>query len=144
MRKLSSNGNQELQTYPLQSFKDLSELFSVVPEFFGADPNAVNKTVDNLPRTVRNYLRNHSFTDAVMQMNLHTAGPLSFRKRFFVWFNALRLLRFLNFAREKYNDEPVTSVAASLLNNINVPCTMETYKLLSAYREVQRQSVWRN
>ena len=144
MRKLSSNGNQELQTYPLQSFKDLAELFSVVPDFFGADTKAVNKTVDNLPGTVRTYLRNHDFTNAVMQMNLHTAGSLSFRKRFFVWFNALRLLRFLNFAREKYNDEPVTSVAASLLDNINVPCSMETYKLLSAYRELQRQSVWRN
>ncbi len=142
MKRLAGKKQRELYTYPLVSFRDLSELFSRMPEFFKCDKKGMTKIIGQLPCTLESYLRKNDFVKAAEQMNKHSTGLHTFRKRFYVWFNALRLLQFLNFARYNYNDLPVSQAASSLLEKIDIPVLPGNSGLLQSYREMQRQTVW--
>jgi glycosyltransferase involved in cell wall biosynthesis len=144
MKRLAGDSRQKLQAYPPESFEELSSLFLIVPDFFGAGSHVVTEIVSRLPRSMAGYLEKNNFAGAVEQMNKHSAGLLTFRKRFFVWFSALRLLQYLNYARENYrDDQPVTQAAAALLERINVRGDAGTFGLLLAYRSLQRQTAWK-
>ena len=144
MKRMVAGSLGELKTYPLQSFDNLSVLFSIVPEFFGTDTKGAKDIVDKLPACTGKYLKDNDFVNAVLQMNMHSASLLSFRKRFFVWFNALRLLKFLNYTDKYSYDQPVTQAADSLLRRLNVPSAEEGCSLLQIYRDLQRKTIWKS
>jgi glycosyltransferase involved in cell wall biosynthesis len=92
------NGDESLrQTYALQAFADLRQLFKRVPGLFQAASG-----VSGLPPAVAGFLQADGFTEAVNEIRQNSASPAAFEKRFFQYFNAFKVLKFLNFAHPGY------------------------------------------
>ncbi|MDD3569372.1 MAG: hypothetical protein PHT92_13325, partial [Bacteroidales bacterium] len=76
--------------------------------------------------------------------NNNTSSPENFAKRFFLWFDAFKLLKYLNFAHEgHYQRQPVVNAAKTLLELLGTNTdnglsdakqTLCTYRLLDAER----------
>ncbi len=145
MKKIVSGDLPELQTYPLESFDELFAFFSVLPGLFRAGEESVRKTLNSLPRCIGSYILNNGIVDIISQVNQNSSGYHTFKKRFFVWFNALRLLKFLNYARDNCRDnKPVSQNAADLLERLGSYSEATTGKLLCTYRKIQRDTVWKH
>ena len=145
IKKYVSGDRSMLKTYSLTSFDDLSALFRVLPDLFNVTVNEVTDVVARLPLCIANYLVISNFSGAVQEMNLHSASPQTFRKRFFAWFNALRLLKYLNFARENCQpDQPLNLVASELLKRSGEEPGTNCESLLAGFRKLQRDVVWRS
>jgi len=143
MRRLTGSASQVLKAYPLESFEELAILFKSVPDLFDAGERKVQGVTENLPGCLGNYLKMNGFSNEVNQMNAHSAGPDTFTKRFYTWFNALRLLKYLNYARNNCRaDQPVRQEASCLLERLNKSSSGEGLELLLNYRKLQRETVW--
>ncbi|HSH53261.1 MAG TPA: hypothetical protein VK982_16160, partial [Bacteroidales bacterium] len=55
-----------------------------------------------LPLSIADFLNANQFFIAVEEINQNCSGLNSFLKRFFVWFNAFKVLKYLNATTEKY------------------------------------------
>lgn len=86
-----------LKVYDFSAFAMLKELFLQVDKLYDGN----NLVVSN-PMT--DFLNINNFDDALVNMRQNSSKIKSFTKRFFTWFDAFRLLKFLNFI---HTDKPV-------------------------------------
>ena len=122
-------------TYPLQAYRDVEWLIDQV------NPLWENGRFSEPPPNVLKRFLGEAFIESVApEIRQNSTGSESFRKRFFRWFNAFRLMKYLNFARdENYGTIPVETAARALLNEMGVPAENENAaELLRRYRQLDR------
>jgi hypothetical protein len=144
IRRFAAGQQTEILTWPLDSFDDLSLIFSLVPELFNAKEAERVRIMRHLPPHALEYLAANDFSSAVEQMNRNSSGIITFRKRFFNWFNAFRLLKFLNYTRDNIRENlPIANTARDLLLRLGISPASENKELLGQYRELQRNKIWK-
>ena len=128
------NGSVDhLLTYNMQSFYDLKELTSVVPKFYESFDEIVR-----LPVAIKCFFKEENLISKLLEIKRESASLTTFVKRFYAWFDAFQLLKFVHFARDEfYPNQPINSVAQQLLidlkqNNVSVNNT----DLLRTYRAI--------
>jgi len=89
-------------TYRFESFKSLKILFDNLDSFFKQPAETIEIFIKNLPEYLFLFLREDGFVEKVAEINRHTATLLSFRKRFFNYFNAFKIVKYLNFVHPDY------------------------------------------
>lgn len=89
-------------TYNFAAFHDLKILFDRIDSFFCVKSEKLQPTLDSLPETVQQYLRSLNFSAKLAELNQNSSSLVSFRKRFFQFFDAFVILRFLNFAHTNF------------------------------------------
>ena len=126
-------------TYKLDSFKDIKLFFERINELFNIKKIELEKFIKTLPRSVNAFLLQNDFNLAIDEMNKNSSNLMSFTKRFFNWFDAFRVLKYLNFSHEEfYKKEELISEANELykiitnknLNNTNYQDILTEYRLL--------------
>ena len=143
MQKLQGGNYREILSYPVQSFSDLLSLFSSAEMFYGTNRVGIEEVIGRLPVCLGRYLMLNGFAKAAVQMNMNSASRPAFMKRFYSWFSALRLLKYLNFAGNECSERvPVGKSAASLLGLLDIPFSSGEHGLLFKYRQIQRENVW--
>ncbi|MDL2322386.1 glycosyltransferase family 2 protein [Bacteroidales bacterium OttesenSCG-928-A17] len=91
------NENQtEKYTYQFRAFEELKLLFDKIDGFFQSSPEEIRKQTENLPIYMLSFLNANNFYEKIEEINRHTANKESFRKRFFAYFTAFRILKYLN------------------------------------------------
>jgi len=100
-------------TYNFAAFHDLKVLFDQVDSLFrkGADAGFMT----SLPISVQDYLQTLEFSSKLREINQNSSSLLSFRKRFFQFFDGFLILRFLNLAHQKYYSQQNLSEAIKQL-----------------------------
>jgi hypothetical protein len=101
-------------TYNFAAFLDLKVLFGQVDSLFRNCADA--KFMASLPASVQEYLRTLEFSGKLHEINQNSSSLGSFRKRFFQFFDGFLILRFLNFAHQKYYKQQNLSEAIKQLN----------------------------
>lgn len=141
INKYISNDTIELETYNFSAFRDIKIFIEKCSEFFKTDNHGANQIVKNLPLPLNIFLQDNDFIEAYADMKKNSTELSTFEKRFFTWFNAFRIIRFLNIMHEKhYTKLPVTTQASILLKE----CYNNNEELLSAkemlliYRKLER------
>ncbi len=100
------NGKEDLtETYNLQAFIDLKELFDVKERFFKTDETEFNKIIADLPKTVRHFLTHDNFWSELDDLNKNCSTLKTFKNRFFQKFNAFKILKYLNFVHEHFYEK---------------------------------------
>lgn len=119
------------ETYPLQAFRDLKELFSSVPGL-----RESSAEIKNLAAPLREFLRVQKVDSALDQIRAHTTSAATFASRFFRWFDGFMAMKYIHHARDAaYGPAEITSAARELLAlPENAPVA-----LLHRYRALQRQ-----
>jgi hypothetical protein len=101
MTKWMNNAEDLSLTYNFSAFIDLKKFFDTVDSFFGLSENP-DTLIFSLPDSVREYLSTINFTNKLTEIKQNSSSLISFRKRFFQFFDAFIILRFLNLAHQNY------------------------------------------
>lgn len=132
------NPEKELETYKFEVFLNLRKLFSKVDDFFKL--TEINLGNYSFHPSINDFLLKNNFSDALKEINANTSNIKSFRKRFLQWFDAFRIIKYINFAHENfYSKLPVRKAAKDYLKNTN---SVRLYnddirKLLSVFRQIE-------
>ncbi|MFQ3168478.1 MAG: hypothetical protein ACI8QI_001027 [Limisphaerales bacterium] len=102
--------NGALTTYPLQAYRDAQWLLGQM----GALWETGNPSSD-APEAMARFLGEEFVGSVVPEIRANSGDFGAFRKRFFRWFNAFRLMKFLNFARDEIHGPAEAEVAATKL-----------------------------
>jgi len=128
------NGSVDhLLTYNMQSFYDLKELTSIVPKLYESFDEIVR-----LPVAIKCFFKEENLISKLLEIKRESASLTTFVKRFYAWFDAFQLLKFVHFARDEfYPNQPINLVAQQLLidlkqNNVSGNNT----DLLRTYRAI--------
>ncbi|MBV6644616.1 MAG: hypothetical protein KI790_04160 [Cyclobacteriaceae bacterium] len=82
--------------------------------------NIINKdqALDNyhLPDSIQSFLKDNDFDDAIRKIIRNSASLKGFKDQFFSWFNSLKVLQFVHFARDHYYSSTPLSQAIAWLN----------------------------
>lgn len=89
-------------TYNFAAFVDLKKLFDQVDALFRLSEANYSDFKCTLSDSVQEYLQALEFPNKLAEINQNSSTLISFRKRFFQFFDAFIILRFLNLAHQKY------------------------------------------
>lgn len=89
-------------TYNFAAFLDLKELVERVDSLFRISPENFIEFISSLPIPVQEYLQSLDFAEKLAEINQNSSSLISFRKRFFQFFDAFIILRFLNRTHQKH------------------------------------------
>jgi hypothetical protein len=96
-------GEEDLnKTYNIQAFVDLKTFFDLKETLFKIDEKGFNKLIHNLPGPVIQFILEDNFWPEVNELNRNCSALNSFQLRFYQKFNAFKIMKFLNFAHEKF------------------------------------------
>ena len=87
-------------TYTFESFRILKTLFDSIDRLFKSSD--IKKTLETFSPILTEFLLNDDFISEMEIINRTTSTFPAFRKRFFHYFNAFKILKYLNFAHPKY------------------------------------------
>lgn len=102
MTKWMNDADNLAITYNFAAFQDLKQLFDGVDSLFRLGGEGLKKFTIELPASVQEYMEQVSFPEKLVEINQYSSNLDSFRKRFFQFFDAFLILRFLNLAHQKY------------------------------------------
>ena len=102
MTKWMNEDGDLTMTYNFAAFLDLKKLFDRVDSLFRISAADYSMFILSLPDSIREYLQILEFQKKLAEINQNSSSLISFRKRFFQFFDAFIILRFLNLAHQKY------------------------------------------
>jgi len=133
---------KEINTYAPECFLSLKQLFNQVPALFKITPDGMNKVIDTLPLSLKDFLCENNVSEAVMEINNNSGSPDSFCNRFYRWFDAFRIVKYLNFSSRAYFKKvPVSNAAKRFLAIIGYANRYEhadNLELLAVMRGIER------
>jgi hypothetical protein len=138
--KLNSDQSTTLLTYNLLAFKELRSFFEMTERFFESDFNQIPDLYSLIPEGLKLFLNEEAWIEKMMEIKNNTSGILSFKKRFFGWFNMFRIVKYLNFIHlNHFEKKPVDIAASELLTAIGITFDSgEALDLLLFYRLMER------
>ena len=102
IEKIVNHEEPELFTYNPETLDGIKQFFYIKNNFFKKDDAVVINSCKFLPEILLKFLNKLNYIDAVAEINKNSATPEAFTKRFFNWFNAFRILKYLNFSHENH------------------------------------------
>lgn len=138
---LAGDKNPGLVYHP-QVFHALSLLFMRVEQLHAG--SGQNCLADQ-HTSMQNFLEERQFTTHLAEIRRHTSSPQTFRKRFFHWFNAFQVLKYVHFATEHtWPKIPVWQAGSTVLHwmGMMAKIEMESEVLLEHYRRLDRDGCW--
>jgi cellulose synthase/poly-beta-1,6-N-acetylglucosamine synthase-like glycosyltransferase len=133
----------ELTTYAPDCFMALLQYFTMIPGFFKADRENIQSSIDKLPVALKDFLKQAVIFDAVTEINDNSRTVDTFTNRFYRWFDAFRIVKFLNYAsREYYPKTGVSGAARQLLQLLGYEGYKDagTRELLTVFRRIERDN----
>jgi len=137
MLKYLGNKEEGITTYNLNSFLDLIPFFKNIGDYWDMNETQINVAIEKLPPPLTVFLNENNASAEIFRVKQNTANTKSFQKRFFLWFDAFMLLKYLNYVNEKfYTRQPVRDESIRLARLIDLPVNnASTIELLDIYRK---------
>lgn len=115
--KWLEEGKKEFETYALESFIELKYLFDRTELIYRGE-----YTYENLPLSLKGFFDREEFQSKIKEINKNSSDYEGFKKRFFVWFNAFRILKFVHYSRDEfYPNLPLLESVQDLYKHMNWP-----------------------
>ena len=144
IRKFIDSSGEGLPAYSLLSFHHLRKLFDQVNRFYRMGEDEIGRLTTTLPEPVRIFLEKIDFPGRIDEINRNAASVESFRKRFFRWFNAFMVIKYLNYSHERFFEKmPVFKASIELLSELGMtlPADIQPGQLLEIFRGMERGGV---
>lgn len=117
MTKWMNDADDLALTYNFSAFRDLKQLFDQVDKLYGIGSGELADLMTDLPDSIQEYLQSINFSGKLFEINQNSSSLPSFRKRFFQFFDAFIILRFLNLAHQTHYPRQNLSEAISALKS---------------------------
>jgi hypothetical protein len=141
MRKYTASGESTLLTYSPECFYDLKKFFSCVPGLFLLTDEETTASLELFDDPLKSFLNDISATGAFREIRANSGSLQAFINRFYRWFDAFRIIKFLNFATGHYPQIPVKNAVLAYLNENEIPILEEDpspTELLTILRKIER------
>lgn len=131
-----------LMTYNVQAFRELKSFFDNMILAYNIEPVNQGDIYDTFPQGIRLFLTRTEWITRINEIKNNTSGFQSFNKRFFVWFNMFRVIKYLNNVHLSYMEkEPVDVSASKLLKERGIDYfPSDSLGLLQFYRRLEENS----
>lgn len=137
------SGTSILLTYEFESFLTLKDFLTFAPnQLYNASRQEIEKQLEKLPAPLKEYLLSLDFYKSIEEINGNTANRKSFIKRFFLWFDAFQLLKYLNWLHtQTYTKKAVRDEVEKLaIRQFGYSGDGSVADLLQFYRKMDRES----
>ena len=137
MLKYLQNQEETILTYDFNCWLTLIPLFQNIDNLYRFNNLEIQYWAEQLHPALSKFLATSNFIKKINEVKANTSSLDSFRKRFFFWFDAFALLKYLNFAHEKYfQRKPIEEESILLANKIGLklPSKPNPADILKAYR----------
>ncbi|MGD9995076.1 MAG: glycosyltransferase family 2 protein [Salinivirgaceae bacterium] len=133
----------EWPTYRPEYFSYLKEFFSKISRCYQAKPELWQEVYQVLHPSLTAFIAEATFVDKMQELNRNTASAASFVQRFFRWFDAFQIIKYLNFNHSPENKIPVTDAAYQFLcqQHSSTVFTKNTYELLMYFRSLEKRNL---
>lgn len=84
-------------SYQVAAWKELRFFFQKLDSFFDFSIQEIEKEIQTLPSYMQTFLQEDDFFGKITEIKKHTANKVNFKKRFFHYFTAFKILKYLNF-----------------------------------------------
>jgi hypothetical protein len=140
--KMVAKNEKELMTYNPLAFSDLSVFFGYTNKMFHDNSVEMKNLFFEFPESLKIFLGEQEWVQKITEIKENTSGLISFRKRFFDWFNMFRIVKYLNLTHKSIFEKlTVTDAAEKLLKYKRMePVDINTIDLLEFYRKLERDS----
>jgi glycosyltransferase involved in cell wall biosynthesis len=119
IEKLSKENSTVLLTYNMLSFNELKAFFALADSFYSCKYEELEYSYNMLPGGIKLFLDKSAWIEKLKEIKDNTSGLDPFKKRFFGWFNMLKIVKYLNFVHlELFKKQPVVDSASELLEKI--------------------------
>jgi hypothetical protein len=88
--------DNDLLTYNPLFFTYIKELFAETPYLYNADNKHINSVFDNLDISLQKFIGKDIFEEKIDEINKNTSTKEMFISRFYQWFNAFTIIKYLN------------------------------------------------
>ncbi len=143
--KYLASGEQEILTYPPACFHDLRDFFREANRMFHMNRGELALLVNRQSPALRTFLSEIQAVYAILVIQANSGSAAAFVKRFFRWFDAFRVIKFLNHAsRTCYGRMPINQAARIYLSDTGRPAMqpMDTdMDLLRILRGIEKGKV---
>jgi len=97
LQKMLTENQLSKYSYQVEAFRILKDFFGRIDLFFKKSQGEIENYISDLPACLLLFLNEDGFLSKIEEINRHTASLANFRKRFFSYFNAFKILKYLNF-----------------------------------------------
>ncbi len=136
------NGKDTLHVYDVCAFLDIKKLFEDIPLFYKTNAPDISKRINNYPVIFKQFLEEMKIYYKLNQINQHASNVNTFKHKFFQWFGAFMIVKYLNYSHSiHYSKRPVENAAlySLQLTGRNPIAYKNVNDLLWHYRSVQRE-----
>ncbi len=136
IKKMTEAAQNEYLTYAMESFLVLKVFFDRKNIFYS------QFNYENLNQSVLEFLQLNNFESDIIKIRKESPDLKAFNKKFFEWFNAFRIIKYLNFAHEKHFKKiNVLKESKKLLDykGLNFDETLNAENVLLLYRTFYTQ-----
>ncbi len=125
LAKMKVVNNFDFETYSFSAFSDLKVFFRNLPSLY------TNDSLENFPTSIKKYLLDNNIHKKLAEIQRNSTDKQAFIKRFFAFFDAFRVIRFLNIYHESYYKKVPVLDAAKLFFQKYYPESEVLKQLLS-------------
>ena len=102
-------------TYDIRIWHILKSFVNVIPELQQKDLNELDFYSDSENQAFINFLNENEFNSGLAEIRKNSTDITSYLKRFFVWFNAFRVLKAVHHMRDnQYSNQPILNEAIKM------------------------------
>ncbi len=123
-------------TYDFRVWEMLKSFVATIPQLRTIEVNATDFYLNPNHQVFIQFLNLNNFSEGLKEIRKNSTSPESFQKRFFVWFNAFRVLKLVHYIRdEQYPDQPIYNQARLMAESMHFyNGETDELQLLKAYR----------
>lgn len=138
--KLSEDNGSTLLTYNVQAFKELRSLFEIIENVYQSNPGNLSEYYNLLPQGLKSFVDEKEWSGIIIEIKNNTNSLLSFKKRFFGWFNMFKIVKYLNFVHVGiFEKKPVDVAALELLEEAGTGFnSKDPLDLLLKFRKMEK------
>ena len=137
--------NKEIDTYytyNLKSFNDLKDFFVTIPEMYDSGAIELKLNYHSIPNSLKDFLPEDEFVRKMEEIQENSSHPVSFKKRFYSWFNGFKIIKYLNYIHLNYYERvDVLNEAGNYLREVQEvkDGPLGLSEMLSHYRKMERE-----
>jgi hypothetical protein len=141
VKSIVENPDLPYLTYNFESFESLRSFFKSIDQLYKINSTDLNDYFYQLPLPVADFLLQHDFFKNIEEINKNSSNIKTFRKRFFDWFNAFKIIKYLNYVHEKfYQKKELIGECNSLLGKLKIekPIKEDCFSYLDYFRKTEK------
>lgn len=126
--------NMSFKTYNPKAFEILKDFFNLVPSWFILETKACLEQSFRIHNSLQTFLKKQGFEQKLHEIKGNSSNVESFTKRFFSWFNAFIIIKFLNYSKE--NQFPEIEILEAVKLGLDIQVKGDKKELLEKLRAI--------